>query len=221
MDWQTWHDDYDRPGSVLARRLQAVQTQIRAVLDASPPGPLRVVSLCAGQGRDLLEVLAEHPRRDDVQARLVELDPRIATLAAASARAAGLDQVEVVTADASLTDCYRDMVPADLVLACGIFGNIIDADIKRMVSVLTQLCRAGGTVIWTRHRHAPDRVPRICEWFAAQGFDLQWLSEPEAGFGVGVHRYAGEPRPLVPGLRMFTFADRDALRKAAAQEPDA
>jgi hypothetical protein len=33
-----------------------------------------VISLCAGQGRDLLGVLADHPRREDVRARLVELD---------------------------------------------------------------------------------------------------------------------------------------------------
>lgn len=224
MDWQRWHDDYDRPGSQLARRLQAVQSEVRAVLDASPPGSIRVVSLCAGQGRDLLEVLAEHPRRDDVQARLVELDPHIAALAEARARAAGLDRVEVVTADAALTDCYRDVVPADLVLACGIFGNITDEDIERTIDVLTQLCRNGGTVIWTRHRGAPDRVPRICEWFAAQGFELQWLSDPEAGFGVGAHRFIGEPRELVPGLRMFTFARPEALgviRQAQAQETEA
>src|SRR5690242_14199661 len=73
MDWRVWHDQYDLPDSWMARRLKAVQTQIRAALDAGESGPLRVISLCAGQGRDLLEVLAEHPRRDDVQARLVEL----------------------------------------------------------------------------------------------------------------------------------------------------
>jgi len=217
MDWQTWHDEYDRPDSGLARRLQAVQTQIRAALDASPSGPLRVISLCAGQGRDLLEVLADHPRRDDVRARLVELDARNAALAAERVRDTGLDQVEVVTADASLTNQYSDMVPADLLLACGIFGNIVDEDIERTIDACTQLCRTGGTVIWTRHRKAPDRVPLICDWFAARGFELQWLSDPDAGFGVGAHRFAGEPRQLVPGLRMFTFADYDVLRQAAAQ----
>jgi ubiquinone/menaquinone biosynthesis C-methylase UbiE len=111
MDWQTWHDDYDRPDSRLAQRLHTVQTQIRATLDTSPTGPLRVISLCAGQGRDLLEVLSEHPRRDDVPARLVELDTRNTALAKERAHAAGLHQVEVVTADASLTDHYRAIVP--------------------------------------------------------------------------------------------------------------
>lgn len=75
MDWQAWHDTYDVPDSWMARRLRAVQDRIREALDTAPPGPLRVVSVCAGQGRDLVDVLADHPRRDDVAARLVELDP--------------------------------------------------------------------------------------------------------------------------------------------------
>ena len=72
------------------------------------------------QGRDLIEVLAAHPRRDDVRARLVELDARNAAFARGAAGAAGLGQVEVVTGDAALTDHYRDVVPAELVLVCGV-----------------------------------------------------------------------------------------------------
>lgn len=220
MDWRTWHDEYDDPGSWMARRLRAVQEQIRLVLDTSAPGPFRAISLCAGQGRDLLEVLAGYPRRDEVRARLVELDPRNAARAEETARAAGLNQVEVVTADASLTDEYRGMVPADLVLACGVFGNITEEDIERTVDACTQLCRTGGTVIWTRHRGSPDLVPRICEWFETRGFERQWLSDPGAGYGVGAHRFTGESRPLAPGLRMFTFAGFDVLRPANAQATD-
>ena len=88
-DWYTWHHDYDEPGTALARRLAAVQDQIRTALDAAPPGPLHAVSLCAGQGRDLIGALAGHPRRDDVSARLVELDPRNAAAARAAADGRG------------------------------------------------------------------------------------------------------------------------------------
>jgi hypothetical protein len=76
VDWQAWHDDYDVSDSPLYRRLLTVQAHVRAALDTAPSGPLRVVSGCAGQGRDLLDVLAEHPRREDVTARLVELGRR-------------------------------------------------------------------------------------------------------------------------------------------------
>jgi hypothetical protein len=91
-DWLAWHDYYDQSGTPLALRLAAVQQRIRLALDAAPPGPLRVVSVCAGQGRDLIGVLADHPRRDDVKARLVELDERNAALARHSAEVNGLSR---------------------------------------------------------------------------------------------------------------------------------
>jgi hypothetical protein len=211
VDWNAWHEGYDEADSVLARRLDAVQVQIRAILDASPPGALRMVSACAGQGRDLLEVLAGHPRRHDVTARMVELDPSNAAIARATAAEAGLDQVEVVTGDASLSSCYAGMVPADLVLMCGVFGNITMGDIERTVATCGQLCKHGGSVIWTRHRREPDRVPQICDWYRTQEFSLSWLSDPDAGFGVGVHRFGGEPEPLHADERIFTFLGHGAL----------
>lgn len=133
MDWQEWHDEYDRPDSRLSQRLRVVQGRLRQALDAAAPGPVKVISLCAGQGRDLLPVLADHPRRGDVRARLVELDPGNTAAARSAAEAAGLDQVDVVTGDATLTDQYHGMAPADIVMLCGIFGNIAEDDIKRAV----------------------------------------------------------------------------------------
>jgi hypothetical protein len=205
VDWQAWHDGYDVPDSPLRRRLATVQGHIRGALDTAPPGPLRAVSGCAGQGRDLLEVLVDHPRREDVTARLVELDPRIAALAERSAQSKGLRRVEVVVGDAGLTRHYRGMVPAGLVLLCGVFGNVSDEDVERTVSHCPQLCMTGGTLVWTRSRRAPDLVPQICRWFEERGFERQWLSELEESWGVGVHRFTGKPEPLEAGRRMFTF----------------
>ncbi|RZU10289.1 hypothetical protein EV645_6751 [Kribbella rubisoli] len=203
MDWKTWHERYDDPESELSRRLEAVKQQVRAALDRAPAGPVPVASLCAGQGRDLLQVLTDHPRRTDVQARLVELDPVLAD--SAQERAAEFGQVEVVTGDASLTDQYVGLVPAELVLLCGIFGNISAEDIRRTVDASPQLCRTGGTVIWTRHREDPDLVPSICDWFEGRGFERVWLSDRDAGFGVGVHRFTGVPEPLITGQSLFSF----------------
>ena len=43
-DWYAWHDDYDHPDTALARRLAAVQEQIRAAM----PGQTRCApSACA------------------------------------------------------------------------------------------------------------------------------------------------------------------------------
>jgi hypothetical protein len=213
MDWQAWHDEYDDPRSPLARRLRVVRERVRAALDVAPPGPLRLVSLCAGQGRDVVDAPAGHPRRTDVRARLVELDPRNCAYAERSAAGAGLDLVDVVTGDASRPGHYRDLVPADVVLVCGVFGNITDEDVARVIGLLPAFCRTGGTVIWTRHRDEPDLVPRICRWFEKSGFAQVWLSEPGTGYGVGAHRFTAEPPPLPDGGPLFTFVGYDVLER--------
>ena len=67
--WVKWHAPYEDPASNLSLRLRTVQAMVRQALDAVPPdhaGPIRIVSLCAGQGRDVIDVVAEHPRRDEV-----------------------------------------------------------------------------------------------------------------------------------------------------------
>ncbi len=204
-DWAVWHEAYDNPGTPLARRLLAVQTRIAEALDRAAPGPLRAISICAGQGRDLIGVLREHPRCHDVTARLVELDPRNAAAARQRAADAGLTQVEVVTGDAAQPGVYAGLIPAGLVLACGVFGNITDEDVARTIRCCTGLCAPGGTVVWTRGRREPDLIPQICDWFAAEGFALVGVSEPGTRWAVGAHRFEGKSRPL-PDQKMFTFA---------------
>jgi hypothetical protein len=206
-DWHEWHAAYDNPGSGLARRLSWVQDRIRTALDAAPAGPLRVISLCAGQGRDLIGVLADHPRAGDVTARLVELDPRNTAAAARLAAAVGLGNVDIVTGDASLTSQYADLVPADLVLACGLFGNMTDVHVEQTIGYCAQLCAEAGAVIWTRARWAPDLVPRICAWFEQRDFQRMALTSPSYVQCVGVHRRMAPPEPLAPNAVMFTFTN--------------
>jgi hypothetical protein len=105
-----------------------VQDQVRAALDRVPAGPMRAISVCAGQRHDLIGVLAGHPRRGDVSARLVELDEQNVLLARHAVSAADLDGVEMFAGDASITDAYAGAVPADLILMCGLFGNITADD---------------------------------------------------------------------------------------------
>ncbi len=203
-DWAAWHGGYD-DDSPLIGRLTAVQRRILQWLDAAPPGPLRVISMCAGQGRDLVPVLGEHPRGIDVRARLVELDP--ANADAARQSAAGLAHVDVVEADAGSTDAYVGMVPADLVLACGVFGNITDHDIERTIRALPTFGGPGTIVIWTRHRRPPDLTPTVRAWFTDAGFVEVWWDAPaDVEWSVGVHRLVGGPAPFVAGQRLFTFA---------------
>jgi len=206
-DWVEWHRDYDDPGSFLAHRLELVQGHLRSELDHVPPGDIRLISLCAGQGRDVIGVLAGHPRRNDVHARLIELDERNLAIAQQAARAAGLDGLELRQADAGTTDAYAGAVPAQIVVACGIFGNITTSDIEATVAALPSLCAPGALVLWTRHRVPPDMTPAIRSWLKEAGFREEAFDLSHDGFmSVGAHRLAGEPAALTPGQRLFTFA---------------
>jgi hypothetical protein len=212
-DWVEWHRDYDDPGSLLSRRGELVQGHLRTELERIPAGGVRVISLCAGQGRDVIGVLRGHPRRHDVRARLVELDGRNVALARQAAQAAGLHGVEVLQGDAGITDACAGAVPAQIVVACGIFGNITSGDIQATVAALPSLCAPGALVVWTRHRSPPDLTPAIRSWFAEAGFrEEAFDTSPDGFMSVGAHRLTGEPARLVLGQRLFTFPGGTELR---------
>lgn len=206
-DYQAWHDQYDDRTSSLAQRLRIVQARLRDLLFEAPPGPIRVISMCAGQGRDLIAILPGHGRQSDVTAILVELDPRNVELARAAAAKAGLTQVKVIEGDASISDIYEPFIPADIVLACGIFGNISDLDIENTSRSLSMLCGAGASIIWTRHRREPDLTQRIRRWLGESGFEELSFDAPEnaTASGIGTARLAAAPAAFKPGFRFFTF----------------
>jgi len=137
------------------------------------------------------------------------IHPRNTAAAARLASDAGLGNVEIVTGDASLISQYADLAPADLVLACGLFGNMANAHIEATIGYCAQLCAMGGTVIWTRGRWAPDLVPQVCAWFEERDFERVWLSGPEYGQCTGAHRRTAPPVPLDPGAVMFAFTSHD------------
>jgi hypothetical protein len=207
-DWVAWHEAYDDPASFLNVRLRMVRQRLSEAILAAPAGPVRLVSLCAGQGRDVIGVLPGHPRRDDVHAVLVESDPRNAEAARRAAAQAGLRQVEVREADAAAVASFADALPADVLLLCGIFGNVSDEDIKFTVEAASAMCRPGGTVIWTRHRRAPDLTPQIRAWFAASGFDelaFDALDTEDRLMTVGANRLRRAATAGLPGRALFTF----------------
>ncbi|BCJ77285.1 hypothetical protein CS0771_68290 [Catellatospora sp. IY07-71] len=205
-DWHDWHQPYADPESPLSRRLRLVQRHVAEWLDERPEPLLTVVSACAGQGRDLLGVLAGRADARRVRATLIEFDPRNAAAARELASGTGAD-VTVVCGDAGVTAAYADAVPADLVLLAGVLGNITDDDVRSTVTALPQLCAPGAAVIWTRTRRAPDLTPAIRTWFAEAGFAERAFHAPDGVlFSVGVHRLTAPPRSLDPSLRLFRFA---------------
>jgi hypothetical protein len=174
-------------------------------LERAPEGPIRLLSLCAGRGLDVLPLLPVHARGPDIRGRLIELDAWNVEVA----RSLAPDGIEVIQADAGGTDAYIDAVPADLLLVCGKFGNVSDEDVERTARAVPRLCAAGATVVWTRSRHAPDLTPAPRKWFPEAGVvETAFVTEGPGGWAVGAGTFHGQPEPLVPGRRLFTFTTR-------------
>lgn len=206
-DYRAWHDQYDDPGSALAERLRIVQRRLDELLTLARAGPIRVISMCAGQGRDVLAVLPKHERLSDVSGVLVELDPVNVQQARASASIAELKSLEVIEGDASLSDVYGPYAPADIILACGIFGNVADADVENTVRTVSMLCNPGAAIIWTRHRREPDLNRQIRSWLIESGFEVRSFDAPANASmsGIGTARLVGMPVPWRSRHRFFTF----------------
>jgi SAM-dependent methyltransferase len=222
-DWTDWHDEYDDPDSELASRMRGVRARVIAAVEVCPPGPVTLVSICGGQGREVIGALEHHPRRADLRGRLVELDPTNAEIARRSAHDAHLDGFEVVTGDASLSDSYAGLPPVDVVVVSGVLGHLDDHDQLGLVRFLHQLLRPGGRVVWTFFRLRDDprrdaKLERMRDHFTEQRFDettMDLLAGDEFGFTVAVSTFEGEREPFRAGERIFSFGSSRRRRDDA------
>jgi hypothetical protein len=209
MDWQAWHKDYDDPDSPVSQRLVEVRSRLSAELEARS-GPVRLLSLCSGDARDTIPVLAGSGR--EVEACLVELDPDLAQGARRAALLAGVE-VDVRTGDAADPATYADRLPVDVLMLIGVLGNVSDADALTTVRAAASMLRPDGTVLWTRSdrfRSEPTHAVRDpAEWvrglFEASGFEtLAYVVPADGHWRLGVSRLAtpsGHPLPEP----LFTF----------------
>lgn len=205
-DWLAWHEAYDDPSSSLARRLGVVRNRLEEVLEA-PAGEWRqLLSLCAGDGRDVTPVLAAGAASSSVSALLVERDEELSRRALESASSSGLGTVEVRCADAGDPTSF-DVLPVDVLLLCGSFGNIEHKRVKDVIDVVPHLLDSAGYVIWTRGASDPERRPEVRRWFRAAGLvEVSFDGAPET-FGVGVNQApirSTVTRRQLPS-RIFTF----------------
>jgi hypothetical protein len=208
-DYVKWHEAYDDPASDLSWRLRQVQAYIRLALDRMH-GQGTVLSLCAGDGRDVLQVLAERDDSSRIQTTLIELHPVLAQRAREFAAASGLPTVTVRTVDAGNSAAYAGAVPADLVIMIGIFGNISDDDVRRTIMMAPQLCRPGAILLWSRATSSDDANSLVRGGLSAAGFvELDYREfdqgEDDDRAALGSARYDGPPQPWITGQQLFTF----------------
>jgi hypothetical protein len=224
-DWLKWHQHYDNPDSPLVQRLMATQAGLRQALAEAPAntdGVVQLVSICAGEGRDVLPVLAGGAEGRRVKALLLENDAAIAEGGRANIAKLGLADVEMRVADAGTIDSFADMLPAHVVVASGVFGNISMADAKRTAAALRTVVAPGGLVVWTRSRrlNGPDRSLALRAIFLDHRFsELSFITTPDGTFRIGLYKRPAETETfeLPASRRMFEF--NSSATSSGSQQP--
>lgn len=220
MDWHKWHNGYDQ-NPALKRRLVLVRKHLSRCLDHTAPGEVRIISVCAGDGRDILRTLAGHKRLADARVRLVELDPNLVADGENASKALGLsNHVEFVNGDATDPGSYRAVAPANIVVMCGMLGLVDFPELPNVVRAMQALCAHKGHVVWTRRldwRNGVQQTKVLQNLMAQAGFRRASLSvtsfgalffkKPRPSFAVATHRYDGEPAALSQSERLFTIGD--------------
>lgn len=200
-----WHEAYEDPTSSLSRRRDVVRSRLREALAAVDADSPRLLSLCSGDGSDLIPVLATVRRA--VRATMVEYDTLLAGRARDAAAAAGLSTLEVRQGDAGDPAVFDDVLPVDVLMLCGIFGNVEHATVRNTVAQAPCMLAPGGWVIWTRGGSDPDRRPEVRRWFEEAGLPEATFDGAPEPYGVGVNRLPLDA-PASPALsteRLFTF----------------
>ena len=206
-EWGGWPEQaYQR--DAYQQRLSAVQEHLAECLDTAPPGPVHIISICAGDGRDVIGVLESHPRRDDVSAWLVESNEQSVDFGIRRAQSAGLERtVNFVNEDATDYVTYRNMAPADIVLVCGVWGHVPTPERKPLVRAIASLCKPNGVVIWTRGvSKGLAQLREIQSHFVGPSWEEVRLHlTPDKWWGVASHRYYGPPVERPESGRIFNF----------------
>ncbi|MDM9384010.1 class I SAM-dependent methyltransferase family protein [Chlorogloeopsis sp. ULAP01] len=208
-DWYEWHDLYNTEPK-LQQRLEIVREYIAYSLNESPAGAIRIVSVCAGDGRDLLGTLENHPRTKDVYARLVELNSNLVERGRVTIEYLGLaNQIEFINGDATIAANYIGAVPADIVIVCGVFGNLADeAELRRLLENLSFLSKQGTFIIWTRgHSNGIPYSESVRKVLHESGFEeVNFKLTSTGDMGVGIHRYRNENSPAPKEQQLFVFS---------------
>lgn len=215
MDWVRWHENYEASPALKARLL-VVREHLSRCLDSQPPGVIRVLSICAGDARDLIGLLATHPRKMDVKAYLVENNAELVENGRKDIVKAGFEeQLKFVIADATISSTYLGLTPVDVVLMAGVFGNLCSEEVVRLIGNLGLLCKCGGHVVWTRHRrlhNGLDQIALIRQLFSKSNFEEVLIEDTsDDQFTIGSHRYKGAGQVLRGGVKLFEFTGYDQI----------
>jgi hypothetical protein len=206
--WDDWSEHAYR-SRTYSLRLAEVQGHLGECFAAYSTRPIRLLSVCAGDGRDVMGAMISHNVQGQVVAWLVEQNLRSVNRGTTQSRRLGLqDTVKFLHADATLYDTYRNIAPSDIVLLSGVWGHVPASDRPRLVQALASFCKPGGMVIWTRAlANGVSRMDEIQIEFASPLWELVCASiTSDKCWGVVSQRYCGPQIRPASGGRIFQFA---------------
>lgn len=189
-------------------RLAGVQQHLAEAITSCPNAAVRVTSLCAGDGRDVIGTLATHPRCGNVRATLFELNPISIANGRAQIEATGLTHVvKFVAGDATRYDSYRKVGRADILLVCGVWGHVPPHERDEMMRAIRGLVQPGGIVIWTRGAaKGAARLEEIKTLFDPPDWkEVRFDITPDGKFAVASYRLVGPGVELPPTGAIFNF----------------
>jgi 2-polyprenyl-3-methyl-5-hydroxy-6-metoxy-1,4-benzoquinol methylase len=210
VNWSGWPElAYERPK--YRERLRVVQEQIAQCLDEAPHTPLRILSMCAGDGRDVIGVLQSDCQRREVEAYLLELNGQSVTAGIKRAKASGLENViRFIHADATAYSTYRDLAPFDIVLVCGVWGHVPAQDRAKLIRALASFCKPGASVIWTlkisqgEHRLAEVRT----QFDTACWSPVRQVLTSDRKLAVCTYVYRGATLEVPANGQIFSFREK-------------
>jgi len=206
-NWSGWPElAYERPK--YRERLRVFQEQIAECLDQAPHGPLRILSMCVGDGRDVIGVLQSHWRRKEVEAYLVELNGQSVSEGIKHAKASGLGNVvKFIHADATDYSTYKNLAPCDIVLVCGVWGHVPANDRAKLIHALASFCKPGGNVIWSlKTSKGEHRLAEVRSQFDhACWSPVRQNSTPGQKSAVCTYVYRGAALEVPANGRIFSF----------------
>ena len=205
--WSGWPEKAYRRDRY-QQRLLAVQEHLAECLDFALHSPVQILSICAGDGRDVIGVLRSHPRPKNAAAWLVELDRQSVAAGVRHATSVGLEHaVTFLNDDATDFATFTNIPPSDIVLVCGVWGHVPVAERARLVRALAAFCKPNGAAIWTRGLTLGlAQLREIQSQFVGPSWEEVRLQfTPDNRWGVATHRYRGPPVERPTSGRIFNF----------------
>ncbi len=211
MDWAEWHKRYESVPS-LQERLAVVCEEISLAISATRTKPVRILSICSGDGRDVILSTAASKLRKSISGVLIELNPDLVARGRSTIKEFSLqEEISFQCSDATKSETYRSIAPAHIVVLSGVFGNLKYEDVGLLIDSLRSLCEPKARVIWTRNLNefgdGETVVGGIKKLFANVNFtEASYTKTPSGVFAVGTHVYEGETLNLPARPVLFRFS---------------